>query len=186
MEFSEQVIKNTLVDYPRLEMLVKLLKETEGLEGLVAEVGVYKGGTARLLCENTTSTVLLCDTFLGMPDTDAEKDVHVKGHFGDTSINKVVQVLQPYWNWEIIPGVFPASADQIARSAKYRFVHLDVDIYDSVKNCLEFFIPRMAPGGIIVLDDYNADDCPGAKLAADEIMSARVKPTVQCQAIIRF
>lgn len=45
----------------------------------------------------------------------------------------------------------------------------------------------MVSGGIIILDDYNAPSCPGAKLAVDEFVSNKVEkviPTVECQAMI--
>lgn len=38
---------------------------------------------------------------------------------------------------------------------KFCFVHLDVDLYKSTKDCLEFFYPRMVRGGIILTHDYN-------------------------------
>jgi Macrocin-O-methyltransferase (TylF). len=32
---------------------------------------------------------------------------------------------------------------------------LDVDLYQSTLDCLEFFYPRLNPGGIIVTHDYS-------------------------------
>jgi O-methyltransferase len=46
------------------------------------------------------------------------------------------------------------------------FAHIDCDWYDPVKLCLEYIAPRLSPGGIIILDDYN--DWPGCKKASDE------------------
>lgn len=53
---------------------------------------------------------------------------------------------------------------------KIKFLHLDVDIYDSYKNCLNFFHEKMIKGGIMVFDDYNANTCLGAKKAVDEFV----------------
>lgn len=50
------------------------------------------------------------------------------------------------------------------------FAHVDCDWYDPVKLCLESISQRLAPGGIIVLDDYH--DYGGAKIAADEFLKS--------------
>jgi O-methyltransferase len=45
------------------------------------------------------------------------------------------------------------------------FAHVDCDWYEPVMLCLEYVAPRLSPGGIIILDDYN--DWPGCKMATD-------------------
>jgi hypothetical protein len=47
----------------------------------------------------------------------------------------------------------------------YRFVHVDVDLYTPTAESLEYFVPRLAKGGIIVTDDYS---WTGARKAFDE------------------
>lgn len=180
---------NTLVDMPRIDKILEFLNETQEVQGRVVEVGVWRGGTARVLCENTYERVLLFDTFEGLPTVDPTKDGHHKGDFNDTSIQHVSSLLSTRNNWALYKGVFPQENSQYAEHEVFSLVHIDVDIYPSVKDCLEFFIPRMSKKGIIILDDYNAPTCPGAKLATDEVCELRgltVIPTVQCQAIIRF
>ena len=44
---------------------------------------------------------------------------------------------------------------------RYRFVHIDVDIYEPTYACLEYFHPRMVEGGLIVIDDYGFPSWPG-------------------------
>jgi asparagine synthase (glutamine-hydrolysing) len=34
------------------------------------------------------------------------------------------------------------------------FAHIDCDWYEPVKVCLEYIVPCLSPGGIIILDDY--------------------------------
>ena len=55
----------------------------------------------------------------------------------------------------------------------FSFVHIDVDLYQPIKDALTFFYPRMIKGGIIVLDDYGYLTFPGAKKAVDEFMKGR-------------
>lgn len=189
-DFSSNIVNNTLVDYPRLQMLRDLLKETVDIEGAIAEVGVYKGGTAYLICEAAPLTnKFFFDTFEGMPTTDDKKDWHKQGDFADTSLNQVSRLLDSHGHWWVTSGIFPAESGSLIKDKTFRLVHIDVDIYTSVRDCLEFFHPRMAKGGIIVLDDHLAPSCPGAKLAADEFSikyGTTVEPTIQSQAIIRY
>ena len=58
----------------------------------------------------------------------------------------------------------------MAASARrgYNTLAIDLDLYEGVRDSLGFFYPRMAPGGVIVLDDYGFASCPGARAAADE------------------
>jgi len=64
-------------------------------------------------------------------------------------------------------------------------VHIDVDIYQSVKDCCEFFYPRLHAGGVMLFDDYGKWTCPGAKLAVDEFFATKPEkrfyfPSGQC------
>jgi hypothetical protein len=43
-----------------------------------------------------------------------------------------------------------------------------VDLYQPTYDSLDFFFPRLVKGGVIVCDDYNFSNFPGAKLAWDE------------------
>ncbi len=190
MTYSKSITKNTLVDYPRLDKIVEFLAATKDIPGVVAEVGVYKGGTAYLICENTPhKRIFLFDTFNGMPAVRSEIDLHHEGDFADTSLEAVDTLLSRFTNYSLRKGIFPMVNSEYIENLNVSFVHIDVDIYDSVRECLEFFTPRMSPGGIIVLDDYLAPTCPGAKQAADEFAALNalvIEPTVQSQAIIRF
>lgn len=49
------------------------------------------------------------------------------------------------------------------------FAHIDCDWYDPVRFCLDAVLPRLAPGGVIVLDDYH--DYGGCRTATDEFLS---------------
>lgn len=54
--------------------------------------------------------------------------------------------LHPGW----IPDRFPEVADQ-----QFAFVHVDVDLAGPSRDALEFFYPRLLPGGVIVTDDLD-------------------------------
>src|SRR5258707_10687415 len=84
--------KRTLVDQARAQMLYQLARHASCLDGSFAEIGVYRGGTAKLLAhvaDARSRKLHLFDTFAGMPETDVDRDLLGAGEFHDTSIAEV-------------------------------------------------------------------------------------------------
>jgi O-methyltransferase len=158
---------------------------TRRCHGDVAECGVYKGGTAKLLAEIVQDRPLyLFDTFTGMPETDPTKDLHKAGDFADTSLDSVRQYLAAHANVQCVPGLIPHSLT-LVKDRRFSFVHIDMDIYTSIRSACEFFYERMQPGGVLLFDDYGYPSCPGARKAVDEFFSDKpetklVMVTGQC------
>lgn len=168
IEILKIVQSYTVVDYIRLFFLWQSAKQTISLEGEVAEIGVYRGGTAYLLLQTLNTSTYLFDTFEGMPSTNPQFDIHNEGDFNKTSVEDVIEYLSIYKDMiYICKGLFPKTATSV-ENIKFKFVHVDVDIYQSTKDCCEFFYPRMVKNGIIVFDDYGFNTCPGAKKAVDD------------------
>lgn len=142
------------------------VRKTEKIAGDVAEVGVYKGGSARLICETTKKPLHLFDTFEGLPDL-CDMDNSEQFHKGDYSaqLESVKEYLKKYPNVYFYKGLFPATSEPV-KNKKFSFIHLDVDIYESTVSCLQFFYPRMNKGGVIVSHDYQGS--MGVKKAIDE------------------
>jgi O-methyltransferase len=180
-------IQYTAVTWPRCYVLYQLATNARLLSGNAAEVGVYRGGSARILTEVFSSagkTVNLFDTFAGMPKVNAELDLHREGDFSDTSVEKVEMQLEGLGNYKLFQGLFPDTGESVEGDT-FCMVHVDVDIYQSVKDCCRFFYPKLAAGGIMVFDDYGEPSCPGAKRAVDEFFRDRPEtpvyiPTGQC------
>lgn len=177
----------TIMDRTRCFMLYQFARQAREIEGEIAEVGVYKGGTARLIAKvvaGTPKTVHLFDTFSGMPETDAARDTVLKDDFSNTSFDAVRRFLSDCPNVRLHPGVFPATAPP-ASGLRFCLVHIDVDIHRSILDCCDFFYPRMQRGGIMVFDDYGHPDCPGVKPAVDGFFADKPErpyylPTGQC------
>jgi O-methyltransferase len=146
---------------------------------------VYKGGTAKLLAQaSLQKTVHLFDTFSGMPATDAVLDSHRTGDFGDTSLATVRDHLRECSNVRFYQGLFPSTAGPIDEM-QFSMVHVDADIYESVRACCRFFYPRMGKNAVLVFDDYGFPTCLGARKAVDEFFSDKPEvpfylPTGQC------
>ena len=161
---------SSLVGEDKLLNLKDLVKSTSTLLGDVCEVGVYRGGTAKIISENIkNSDLFLFDTFEGMPyyDPDNNKEWDV-GTFGQTDYETVKSLFQSNQNVKVFKGVFPSETSHHVKDRVFKFVHLDVDNYQPYKECLKFFYERMVKGGIIIFDDYDGECCPGANKAVDE------------------
>lgn len=136
--------------------------------GAFAEVGVFRGTSAKLICKAKYQTPLhLFDTFEGLPDEISESDGGFKTGMFATREKKVRERLSKYPAVEIYPGVFPDTAGAV-KDIKFSFVHLDVDLYSVTKKALDFFYPRMLPGGRILSHDYGY--CEGVWRAFDEFI----------------
>lgn len=187
LAIRDEIKEFTLV--PKIDsfILYQFAKYVMDKPGDIAEVGVYRGGTAKLISKALASCdkhVHLFDTFSGMPLTDDTKDWHKKGDFDDTSLEGVKEYLKDCRNITLYKGLFPDTADPV-KDRTFCLAHIDVDIYRSVLDCCEFFYPRLEKGGIMLFDDYGRLTCPGARLAIDEFFVDQLNqpiylPTGQC------
>ena len=149
----------------------------------IAEAGVYKGGSARLMCGvRGARTLHLFDTFGdhgGMPQTLSEVDPnHKKGDFGDSRLDEVKRVFEGEPRVNFYPGFFPATATPVM-GREFSFVHLDMDIYQSTLDGLAFFWPRMVTGGILASHDYSFISNSGVKKAFDEFFGNQPIPRIR-------
>jgi O-methyltransferase len=170
----EKIRNRSLLSDERLQVLHQFAGAVPHLSGEVAEIGVYRGGTAYLLAtifSDQKRRVRLFDTFSGIPATAASMDIHREGDFADTNLSGVAEFLQGFDNIAIHSGVFPDSVTPEADAASYCFVHVDADIYRSVCDCCEFFYPRLVQGGMLLFDDYGFATCPGVRKAVDEFFA---------------
>jgi len=150
----------------KYQNLYSLIKKVEKNQGDVAEVGVWKGSSAKLLCDTTKKQVHLFDTFEGLPKpTDKDDSSQFKEGTYHSLFDEVKEYLKEYPNAHLYKGLFPETAGPI-KDKKFSFVHLDVDLYESTLKCLEFFYPRMINGGVIISHDYTC--AVGVKKAFDE------------------
>ncbi len=167
----------TVVSNDRCWYLYVLAQQAVGLNAEFWECGVFKGGTALLFSEiirmelsNPPVNLRLFDTFEGMPQTEIKKDLHAKGDFSDTSLEKVSQLFINENYVEIHKGLIPETFKNLEQKS-IGFAHIDVDIYKSTLDACSFIYPRLVQGGIIVIDDYGFPSCPGARMAIDEYFS---------------
>ncbi|MCX6287396.1 MAG: class I SAM-dependent methyltransferase [Bacteroidetes bacterium] len=138
---------------------VERLKK-EQVPGAFAELGVYQGESARVLHHMDPERRLhLFDTFEGFKNQDlavekGEAATYTTSNFADTRISKVLATIAGNKNISVQPGHFPGSALKVVHE-KFALVNIDADLYNPTKAGLEFFYPRLSPGGVIMVHDYN-------------------------------
>ena len=155
---------NTLVDIYRCYELWTLVKQTNKLQGDVIEVGVYKGGTGSLLAIAAKgATVFLCDTFRGVVKAGPKDNSYIGGEHADTSTDIVLALFKKLRvsNFSILKGIFPEESALQIENKRFRFCHIDVDVYQSAKDIFDWVWQRMEKGGIVVFDDYGFAACEG-------------------------
>lgn len=167
--------------------LLHCFASTAELEGALVECGVAGGLSFLHLCFDEAARrpgwrgedFVAVDSFAGLSEpgvedrafeglTEAERrgveSMTKAGHFAydfatvSRRIWSHFPEVQIHQGW--IPSVFGGMPER-----RYRFVHVDVDLYAPTSAAFEYFVPRLVPGGIIATDDYN---WPGGRRAVDE------------------
>lgn len=157
-------------------MIYSAVRKTAKVPGDVAEVGVFRGQSARVICEAKGGKWLhLFDTFQGLPEPGDVDTKFAQGEYA-CSLAKVQELLANQNNVRYYPGLFPATAGAV-EARRFSFVHLDVDLYDSTRAALEFFHPRMNAGGIILSHDYVIAD--GVRKAFDEFFEHKAETVLE-------
>lgn len=171
-----------------INIILALLHQATQAEGDLCECGVFRGATLIptglfLQQRNLDRKVFGCDSFEGFGEAiSIDVELGGLGHeakrvhgMNSTSMKYVAERVNAFGLNGIItlvPGYFENTLQQLA-SRTFCYVHLDCDMYDSYRTCMEFFYPRMAPGGIILFDEYDDPYWPGCNKAVDEFLAGR-------------
>lgn len=177
-----------------LRMALGYARNVGGAPLFAAEVGVYRGRTLALLAKELESagvdaTIVGFDSFTGLPDL-SEKDASLASPlllqrrnlvFSDTSKREVDAFLEPFGTKtkiELREGMF-AHTFKSTPERKYFFVNLSCKLHSSHMMALEYFYPRLAPGAVMLFDDYFDKSYPMARIAVDEFMNDKAEQLCQ-------
>jgi O-methyltransferase len=136
--------------------LLACARAASALPGAFAEAGVFKGGSARLICEEKGDAPLhLFDVFELLQAAGVPGAEQVRNHFGSVhgKLAEAQRLLAPYPKVHFHPGLFPGTTRDLG-NLRFSFVHLDLDLAEPTRAALDYFSPRMLPGGIMIADDY--------------------------------
>jgi O-methyltransferase len=176
-------VREILADWPtpvmsadEAYMIRGAVLSTAKVDGDLAEVGVFRGTSAKVICEAKGGRPLhLFDTFEGLPPTGHFDSGFQKGQYA-CSLDSVRDYLKDFANVQLYKGYFPVTGEPV-KSRAFAFVHLDVDLFESTLAALEFFYPRMNPGAILISHDYVA--FTGVRKAFDEFFINKCEPVIE-------
>lgn len=166
-------------DFVRSQTL-KLFAErinSQGIQGSIAELGVYQGELSAMLNALFPDRDLrLFDTFEGFSEKDisSEKKANFSGaalgDFANTSVNLVMSKMPFADKVSIYKGFFPDSIGDLEDS--FALVSLDVDLYEPTLAGLEWFYARLSKGGGIFVHDYNNRRYMGVRSAVETFLKS--------------
>ena len=211
----ESVRAYTMTSVERMYLLYKCAEylAKARIPGDLLECGVWRGGSMMLLARtllqsgDTSRTLHLFDTYEGHPEPDSTHDVDLWGNraaeewarqrkAGDpagwarVSIEEVRKNMAltgyPMEKVRLVKGMVEWTAAGNAPQA-LALLRLDTDWYASSKVGLEVFWPRLAVGGVLIVDDYGHSQ--GQRKAVDEYFagSAQLLHRIDysCRAIVK-
>ncbi|MCP5469308.1 MAG: class I SAM-dependent methyltransferase [Chlamydiales bacterium] len=158
-------------------------RQALSIPGDFIECGVYFGACSHLLGllldrHKSDKTLWGFDSFEGLSKpNDNDLDVRTGKQFfhhhalNEPTYESVKELLSVHTcPIELVKGWIPHTFD-IIKDKTFSFVYIDVDLYQPVKDCLEFLYPRLEKGGIMIIDDYGFPMTPGARKAANEFFA---------------
>jgi O-methyltransferase len=144
-------------------------------------VRVWNGASSWFICNRfagSGKTHHGFDSFEGLPEPAAVDGSYWRGgdNFATEADARATLAEFPaklYRGW--IPERFAEVDDR-----RFCFVSVDVDLCEPTRDSIEFFYPRMVPGGVMVFDDYGSEiQSPGAAKAIDGFMAERPEPLIK-------
>ncbi len=190
----------TLTSVERIYGLISSVKYVveSNISGDIVECGVWRGGSVLasinllLKLEDTDRNIWLYDTFEGMSEPTKEdysfRSGDAREKFNETKFNNkssswcyasledVKNTLSfssyPKENVHYIKGMVEETIPKLIPE-RIALLRLDTDWYESTKHELEYLYPLLAPGGILIIDDYGHWD--GCRKAVDEYFSTLKK-----------
>jgi O-methyltransferase len=147
--------------------------------GCVVECGVWRGGMIAGMAEvlGPKRDYFLFDSFAGLPPAREELDgaaavawqnnTKSPTYYDNCTASKeeatAAMQLSGATSFSLVKGWFNETLPGFAPPSYIAVLRLDADWYDSTRVCLENLYPHVAPGGIVIVDDYyNWDGCARA------------------------
>jgi len=184
---SQYPIISDQISQSALGIVLRELEQVlqQNVTGEVAEFGCYIGTTSvfirRLLDtvgQSTARNFYAYDSFAGLPEKTAHDDSMAGLAFksGELSVSKK-QFLQTFykanlatpitykgWFKDLTPAQLPNTV---------AFAFLDSDFYQSILDSLRLVWPRLSPGGVITIDDYQREALPGVTTAVGDFFKGK-------------
>ena len=168
----------------RLHVYCWFARQALRAEGDFVECGVFRGFStivaARTLdFAQSGRQWFLYDTFAGIPSDQLNPGEDSPGLYAAPGLYEAcVKRFAPYPKIHVVRGRIP---EVLAERSPERvaFLHLDLNSAAAESAALEYFRGRLAPGAVVLLDDYGWRAFRPQKLVADELFGKLDKPILE-------
>lgn len=158
-------------------------------KGCIVECGVWKGGMSAAITQlvGPDRNVFLFDSFEGLPQASEldgaaaiayQQDTSAPDYFdnckADIDFAREAMKLAGAGKVQFVKGWFSDTLPGFTFPEEIAILRLDGDWYDSTMQCLENLYDKVAPGGLILIDDYFYWD--GCTRAVHDFLSRRNLP----------
>lgn len=195
VEIYERCAPYTMTSAERMYALYQGVRHVtaRGIDGDMVECGVWRGGSAMLVAltlaalGETSRRIVLFDTFAGMTRPgevdrrakDGSETITKWEHFQHADHNEwafapldevkanMASTGYPDDKFVYVQGEVEATLPDHAPE-RVALLRLDTDWYQSTYHEMNHLFPRLAPGGVLVLDDYGSFE--GARKAVDQFV----------------
>jgi len=142
----------------------------------VAELGAYKGGNALLAAlvatlQGSSRPYHIVDSFEGFPELSAHDPADASKMFRDSSFADIAEMFAAFPHVRLHRGFIPDVLRQLP-DQHYGVVYYDCDLYQPAVDSLQYFFPRLSPGGFLLVHDYlpKLGGFDGVRKAVDEFL----------------
>lgn len=184
MVYEQYEAKPLISDQINAKQLRVILRELERAvskhDGAIVEFGCYIGTTSlfirRLLDQRHDDREFhVYDSFEGLPAKTSADESRAGDQFqaGELAVSKR-QFIQEFKKAGLRPPIIHKGWFKDLTEANVpgsiAFAFLDGDFYESIRDSLKLVLPRLQPGGCIIIDDYAREALPGAARAVHELL----------------
>jgi O-methyltransferase len=186
---------------PRSSIVLTLLERALDLPGDLAECGVFQGHVALamgliLKQQGSRKTLYALDSYQGFDEAADREATQLKdgivnpllksGAFSGTSVALIERKIRLAGLSDVVkpvPGYFRDTLPRMLER-EYCFVHLDCDLGASYQECLQYFYPRVVPGGYICFDEYRISEWPVTTDVIDRFFSDKPEKPVELSSVV--
>ncbi len=176
-----------------IQVILRALHHTlrQGIPGAIVELGCYVGTSSlflrRLLDalgQSSAREFHVYDSFVGLPEKARQDQSAVGVDFaaGELSVSKkafLQQFRAAHLQSPIIHKAWFRDLSDTDMPSPIAFAFLDGDFYDSILDSLTLVWPRMNPGGMVLVDDYNREALPGVERAVHDFFPGQRMPEIR-------
>jgi O-methyltransferase len=166
----------------RIHVILWAAEQALHYPGDFVECGVNTGIFSLSVCKYLDFGKLprqfyLFDTFSGIPEsqmseTERPKRLKENRDFYRDCFDRAQENFAPWSNTRLIRGLVPDTLATV-NIQQVAYLSIDMNIAKPEREALEYFWPKLVPGGVVVLDDYGWINYAEQKATIDEF--ARIK-----------